>query len=43
MKNFVLQRIVAAPFLPMLPDQLIDWASLHAGLIRADQRIAAAS
>jgi 4-hydroxy-tetrahydrodipicolinate synthase len=29
MKKFVLQGIVAAPFLPMLPDQSIDWTSLR--------------
>jgi 4-hydroxy-tetrahydrodipicolinate synthase len=29
MNNFTLQGIVAAPFLPMLPDQSIDWASLR--------------
>ena len=29
MNNFVLQGIVAAPFLPMLPDQSVDWPSLR--------------
>ncbi|HUQ76783.1 MAG TPA: hypothetical protein VM183_18840, partial [Burkholderiales bacterium] len=28
MKPFDFQGIVAAPFLPMLPDQSIDWESL---------------
>jgi len=28
MKPFTLQGIVAAPFLPMLPDQSVDWISL---------------
>jgi 4-hydroxy-tetrahydrodipicolinate synthase len=29
MNNFALQGIVAAPFLPMLPDESIDWATLR--------------
>lgn len=39
MKPFVFQGIVAAPFLPMLPDQSVDWDSLKR-YIRwvADQR-----
>jgi 4-hydroxy-tetrahydrodipicolinate synthase len=32
MKPFVLQGIVAAPVLPMLPDQSIDWESLRSYL-----------
>jgi 4-hydroxy-tetrahydrodipicolinate synthase len=29
MKPFILEGIVAAPFLPMLPDQSVDWTSLR--------------